>query len=172
MKKLLFCPLWNLHKLEKRLHEFELAGWRLQSVKYSCFYYFSKSVPKDAEYIVIYSMANDNNLKMHEYRQQLLSEYSANEISTVHTKYNIFRITGENRNFNELFEYRTGYFKHVYFQYFMTAFVLFAVLLITVILAMKNSGIISFKSILLLVCLIVCFGFAAYFLYGYIKQRK
>lgn len=172
MKKLLFCPLWNLHKLEKRLHEFELAGWRLQSVKYSCFYYFSKSVPKDAEYIVIYSMANDNNLKMHEYRQQLLSEYSANEISTVHTKYNIFRITGENRNFNELFEYRTGYFKHVYFQYFMTAFVLFAVLLITVILAMKNLGIISFKSILLLVCLIVCFGFAAYFLYGCIKQRK
>ena len=32
MKKLLFCPLWNLHKLEKRLHEFELAGWRLQSI--------------------------------------------------------------------------------------------------------------------------------------------
>lgn len=38
-------------------------------------------------------------------------EYSANEISTVHTKYNILRITGENRNFNELFEYRTGYIK-------------------------------------------------------------
>lgn len=116
MNKIIYYPLWEIEKLEKRLRQMELCGWRLNCVKYNVFFEFEKSKSRDAEYIVTYNITRDWHPDMYEYEHQLLSKYSANRISSKFTTRNFFRITGTNRNFDELVWFRKQYIKRALFQ--------------------------------------------------------
>ena len=110
MKKFLFYSLWRAEKLEERLRRFEAEGWPVHHVTCSCFFEFVKTKPKDTAYILLYDMPRDRTAGMYEYEHKLLSECAANAISTRFTGYDLFRITGENRRFDELKTYRKKYF--------------------------------------------------------------
>ncbi|MEG1719432.1 MAG: hypothetical protein RR306_03810 [Clostridia bacterium] len=125
MKKILFYPLWKAEELENRLHNFELNGWRLKGVTYSYVFDFVKSSAKNSNYIITYDMAKDNSPCMYEYEQKLLTDYSANMIQTKFTGFDIFRVTGDKRAFDDLKNYRRNYFKHVLFQYMLISAIFF-----------------------------------------------
>ena len=116
MNKIMYYPLWENEKLENRLREMELRGWRLNCVKYNVLFEFEKSKSRDIEYIVTYNITRDWHSDMYEYEHQLLSKHSANRISTKFTTRNFFRITGTNRNFDELVRFRKQYIKRALFQ--------------------------------------------------------
>lgn len=172
IKKFIFFPIWKIDKLENKLNEMEKQGYRLDYIKYSYWFYFKKTNPQNSNYIITYDMAKDNRPGMYEYRHQLLSEYSANKILTKYTKFNIFRVTGQNRNFRKLITYRDKYFQHVYFQYFIASFIMFSILFPLIIIVLHNLEIISFKLVFIIIYFIICFIIMIYNLYGYIKQKQ
>lgn len=171
MKKIMYYPLWEIDKLEKNLNRFELDGWRLNGVRFSCIFEFSKGQPKNTDYIVTYNMPKDGTQCMYQYEQELLSNHKAIKIQSKHTGYSIFRITGKNRNFDFLRIYRKKYFKHVLFQY----------MLISLFFLIINTSI-CFTAFIQNDCLVVkiIFGICTfimlivflYFLFGYIKQTR
>ncbi len=173
MKKFIFFPLWKIDKLENKLNEMEKRGYRLDYIKYAYWFYFKESKPKDSDYIITYTMYNDNHPGMYECGHQLLSEYSANEIQTIQTKYNVYRITGENRDFKNLIAYRDKYFQCVYFKNMLGVLLLLLIVLIPIIIGIIFNGItISDGMILILIEEIVLLMLAIYYFYGYIKQKK
>ena len=172
IKKFIFFPIWKIDKLENKLNEMEKQGYRLDYIKYSYWFYFKKTNPQNSNYIITYDMAKDNRPGMYEYRHQLLSEYSANKILTKYTKFNIFRVTGQNKNFKKLITYRDKYFQHVYFQYFIASFIMFSILFPLIIIVLHNLEIISFELVFIIICFIICFIIMIYNLYGYIKQKQ
>lgn len=171
MNKIIYYPLWKIEKLEKRLRIMELCGWRLSCVKYNVFFVFEKGKPRDAEYIVTYNIARDWHPNMYEYEHQLLSKHSANRISSRFTTINLFRITGTNRNFDELVRFRKKYIKRALFQKMIIAswfFILaLVILLVSVlqehsVLTMVTAGI--FASLTLIIF--------TYRVSGYIMQKR
>lgn len=171
MKKVLLYPLWRVDELENKLRQFELAGWRVKRITLSCVYEFAKAKSQDSDYIVTYDMAKDFRPDMYEYEQKLLSDYSANIIASRFPGYNVYRITGENREFNDLKNYRRSYFKHVLFQYMLiaSAFFMIGLMLCLATFFQKVSGLtIAFVYIYTFVSLVVFI----YRIYGFIKQRS
>ena len=169
MKKTLFYPLWKADELENRLHSFELEGWRLKSITYSCVFNFVKSKPKNSDYIITYDMAKDRTQCMYEYEQMLLTDHSANKIQTKFTAFDVFRVTGKNREYNDLKNYRRSYFKHVLFQHMLISaiFLIIGICLIFAAILQQASG-----SVILLTCIYIFISALnfSYRMYGYIKQ--
>lgn len=171
MNKIFFYPLWEIEKLEKRLREMELCGWRLSCVKYGVVFEFEKSKSKDAEYIVTYNIARDRNEDMYEYELQLLAKHSANRISTKFTIKNFFRITGTNRNFDELVRFRKQYFKRVLFQQMIIAscFLVPALLILLASVLQEHSVLIRVTSGIYASLTLIAFAFR---LWGYIIHKR
>lgn len=116
-------------------------------------------------------MAKDNRPDMYKYEQELLSEYSAQRIPSKSTGYCVFRITGPNRDFEDLKNYRKNYFKHIMFQYMLISlfFLITGLFLLIVSIYQNLSG-----WGLTAVCAYLLFTLAlfTYRVYGYIRQRK
>lgn len=169
MKKIMYYPLWRIDELEECLHELELFGLRLSDVKFSCVFYFVKSNPKDSDYVITYNMPKDRTPCMYEYEQKLLSEHFANKIPTENTGYDVFRITGENRDFQDIKDYRKSYFKHVLFQQLLIAVIFLFTGLFMLFAALFQ------KAALVIIALICIYTFLSlivllYRMYGYIIQ--
>lgn len=172
IKKFMFFPLWKVDELENELNKLECQGWRLVKIKFMLFY-FVKSNSKDTAYIVTYNMHNDFKPNMYEYEHMLLSEYYADKISSGNISYSIFRITGKNRDFKDLIEYRNKYFQHILFQYIIGLFVLLLFFLALIIVPIVFHGITILCDIIFtLFCEIILLLLTIYCIYGYIKQRK
>lgn len=170
MKKLLFCSLCDVEKTERILHNYELNGWRLKNVKFSLLFEFVESKPKDVEYIITYDITNDNRKTMYEYEHKLLSEHSANEIPTEFCGIYVYRVTGSNRDFDELKAYRKKYFTHVIFQRMLISIVFFilALFLLFTSYKVKDLFVLKISSIFLTISILV-FG---YRVYTYIKIKR
>lgn len=171
MKKIIYYPLWKIEKLEKKLNDLEVAGWRLKSVQYSLVFNFEKSKSKCANYIITYNLAKDNTPSMFEYERILLSKYSANKIFSKGTGYNFFRITGEKREFESLKNYRNNYIKHVLFHYTLISlfFLITAIFLIIASIFQKQS---QCTLITIYIYTFITFIVFLYRIYGYIIQLK
>lgn len=169
MKKFLFYPLWKVDELERRLHCFELEGWRVSHITCSYFFDFVEAKPKDAEYVLLYDMPRDRTAGMYEYEHKLLSEHAANAIGSSFTGYDLFRITSENRRFDSLKKYRRKYFRYVLRQRVCISFGFFALSLCLLLVAIlqQEPGIYFIP-----VCICVFFAFVlfTYTVYGYLKQ--
>lgn len=165
----MFYPLWKVDKLEEELHKFELNGWRLNSILLSCVFKFVKSKQKDSDYIITYNMAKDFVPDMFEYEQMLLADYSANKIKKKSTGFNAFRVTGNNRDSDELKNYRNNYIKHVLFQYMLISavFLLLGILILLAAILQQEHGITIILSSAYTSISALCF---LYRLLGYIKQ--
>lgn len=181
MKKFMFFPLWKINKLENKLNEMEKQGYRLDYIKYAYWFYFKESKSKNSDYIITYTMPKDNHSGMYEYGYELLSEYSANEIKSTQTIYNVYRITGENRDFKDLIAYRDKYFQRVYFQYMIISLFFLLISIVPMILSLIFDGAIitddvnSFaldEFVFLMIMGVVSLLFAIYYFYGYIQQKK
>ncbi|MGN0487554.1 MAG: hypothetical protein ACI4GB_10025 [Acutalibacteraceae bacterium] len=170
MKKILFYPLWKVDGLEKKLHDYELEGWRVKSVSYSYIFEFIKAKPKNTDYIVTYDMARDRTACMYEYEQRLLVEHSANIVETRFTGYDLFRITGENRDYGKLKNYRKAYFKHVLLQYMLIAFVVLVLGLLLILASVLQQDF-GLRFILSCIYTFIAAIIFSYRLYGYIKQK-
>lgn len=169
MKKFLFYSLWRAEKLEERLRRFEAEGWRVHLVTCSCFFEFVKTKPKDTAYTLLYDMPRDRTAGMYEYEHKLLSECAANAISTCFTGYDLLRITGENRRFDDLKTYRKKYFRHVLRQRVCISFGFFvlSLCLLLATLLQQTSCIYFIPSC---TCVFLTFALFAYTVYGYCRQ--
>lgn len=175
----MFFPLWKIEKLENKLNEMEEQGYRLDCIKYSYWFYFKKATPKSTDYILTYNMPRDNQPGMYIYERKLLSEHSASVIKS--SKYNVFRITGENRDFNDLIGYRSEYFQHVYFQFMLASLLPALILAVPLILSIHFNGAIVTNDmdafakgefVFSMIFEVVLLFFAVYYFYGYIQQKK
>ena len=171
MKRFKYYPLWKVHELENFLSSSELKGWRLTCIKFSCIFYFVECKPKDSSYVITYDMAKDNTPCMYQYEQKLLSDYCANKIDTKATGYSVFRITGENRNFEDLKDYRKKYLKHVMFQYMVISliFLITGLLMLAASIYQNLSG---YGSMATFIYFLFTLALFVYRVNGYIKQIK
>lgn len=171
MKKFKYYPLWKINDLEKFLSKSELEGWRLSYIKYSCIFYFVKCKSKNSDYVVTYNMANDNTAGMYKYEQELMEDYCADKIASKATGYSVFRITGQNRDFKDLKQYRNKYLKHVMFQYMLISLIFLITGLMLMIASIHHSlpvyGQVAAGSYLFLTLALFI-----YKIYGYVKQSK
>lgn len=171
MKTFKYYPLWKFHELEDFLSASELEGRKLNCIKFSCVFYFTECKSKDVDYVITYDMAKDNRPGMYKYEQELLSKYSAQRIPSKSTGYCVFRITGQNRDFKDLKNYRKKYFQHVMFQYMLISliFLITGLLLLIASIYQNLSGgglMIIFSYFFFTLALFI------YTTYGYFKQRK
>lgn len=171
MKKFKYYPLWKVHELENFLSSSELQGRRLTCIKFSCIFYFVECKPKDSSYVITYDMPKDNTPCMYQYEQKLLSDYCANKIDTKATGYSVFRITGENRNFEDLKDYRKKYLKHVMFQYMVISliFLITGLLMLAASIYQNLSG---YGSMATFIYFLFTLALFVYRVNGYIKQIK
>lgn len=170
MKKYIHFSLWNIEEIEMVLRDMELQGYRLVGVKSSHWFYFKKSAPKDAKYIITYNLARDNRKGMHEWQGKLLSEYNAQEIPCMNCDYHLYRITKA----AELMDFeneRCEYIKHAIFQHLLmiSLFIIAASFgFVATLLGSKGIYSMLFFGILLFVTLSVFL----YVLFGYRKQCR
>lgn len=170
-KKFKYYPLWNVEKLEDFLSVSEENGWKLSCIKFSCIFYFTECKSKAADYVITYNMAKDNRPGMYEYERELLSKYSAQRIPAKGVGYSVFRITGQNRDFKDLKNYRKTYFKHVMFQYMLIS----SIFLITgwfVLIASIYQNLSGCGLMIIFSYFFFTLALFIYRTYGYIKQRK
>lgn len=170
MKMFKYYSLWKINELEDFLSASELEGWKLSGIKFPCIFYFTECESKAADYVITYNMAKDNRPDMYEYEQELLSKYSAQRIPAKGAGYSVFRITGQNRDFKDLKNYRKKYFQHVMFQYMLISliFLITGLLLLIASIYQNLSGglMIIFSYFFFTLALFI------YTTYGYFKQRK
>ena len=170
-KKFKYYPLWNVDKLEDFLSASEENGWRLSCIKFSCIFYFTECKSKDADYVITYDMAKDNRPGMYEYEQELLSKYSAQRIPSKSTGYCVFRITGQNRDFKDLKDYRKNYLQHVIFQYMLISLI-FLITGLFVLIASIYQNLSGCGLMIIFSYFFFTLALFIYRTYGYIKQRK
>lgn len=171
MRKFKYYPLWKINALEDFLSKSEFEGWRLSCIKYSCIFHFVKCKSKNSDYVVTYNMAKDNTAGMYQYEQELMKDYCADKIAAKATGYSVFRITGQNRDFKDLKQYRNKYFKHVTFQYMLISLIFLITGLMLMIASIHHSlpvyGQVAAGSYLFLTLALFI-----YRIYGYVKQSK
>lgn len=107
---------------------------------------------------------------MYEYEHKLLSEHSANKIPTGFCGIDVYRVTGSNRDFDELKAYRKEYFTHVIFQRMLISIVFFILALFLFFTSYKDKDLFALKiSSVFLIISILVFG---YRVYTYIKIKR
>lgn len=166
-----YYPLWKINELEDFLSKSEFEGWRLSYIKFSCIFYFVKCKSKDSDYIITYNMAKDRTFCMYQYEQELMSDYCANRIATKATGFSAFRITGQNRNFKDLKQYRNKYFKHVMFQYMLISLI-FLITGLMLMIASIHHNISGYGYIVTGSYFFFTLALFIYRIYGYVKQAK
>jgi len=171
MKKLKYYPLWRINELEDFLSKSELEGWRLSCIKFSFIFYFVKCKSKDSDYVITYNMAKDRTPCMYQYERELLSNYCANKIDSKATGYSVFRVTGKNRDFNDLKHYRNEYFKHVIFQYMLISLI-FLITGLFLLIASIYQNLSEYGLITIFSYFFFTLDLFIYRIYGYIKQVK
>lgn len=167
----MYYPLWEMEKLEEFLHENELKGKRIKNIRYNCIFEFTEAEPKDTDYIATYQMRGNSAPSLYPYENKLKSEYKAHPISTEHTGYDIFRITGKKRDFEGIKIFIGYCLKYAIRQYlFVTALFLF--IGIGMMLAAFFQDTASYETVFAFIFTFFSTITFIYLLCGYIIQSK
>ena len=118
MKKILLFTKLNYRKLEAKLAEMEMSGYRLAAIKgFNCFE-FDKSTCKEATYFVVYNYMK--KYKTYEIEKQLKRELHANtiegEFNTPSGNAKIYRMVRADCDLSELSVARDRCLQYAYGQ--------------------------------------------------------
>ncbi len=169
MKKYMFFPLWKIEKLEDWLEEMEKKGYFLDNIKYSYFFSFRESVPREGHYFLTYKSFRGAGMGSWEYA--LESTHKANPVKTKMCFYSMYRTKESKEKLSLLFETRLDYFKRLLLGKAFTALfvtVMFAsAFCAAFITSPLNKGIYLVGLIVILSAVLTTIYF-----FGYCKQRK
>ena len=167
MKIFKYFPLWKIEDIERFLESMEQQGYRLEKIKYSYFFHFKKSSPKQMNYFISDKSFRGKSMGNCDYA--LLSRYRAHPIESTMCFYNMYRTKECKENLSLLYEVRMDYIRANLFERFLTALFLaifFSILLFaSIIFQSNNQGLWIFGVIIgICVCLTI------YYFCGYLKQ--
>lgn len=168
IKKFIFFPIWKIDELENSLKEMEKQGYRLDYIKYSYWFYFKESNPKNVNYFMSYN--NSRKLNCSFCDSNILSNHHGHKINSCHCFYNFYRTTESKDKLDFLYEIQREITLHSILELFFTAFFMFSLFFVLTLLSIKNTNIVSM--IFVLFCTLVCLFFTLYYLYAYIKQKQ
>ena len=169
MKVFKYFPLWKIDDIERFLESMEQKGYRLEKIKYSYFFHFKKSSPKQMNYFISCKSFRGQSMGHCDYA--LLSKHRAHPIESAMCFYTMYRTKECKENLSLLYEVRMDYIRANLFERFLTA------LFLTILFSISPVASIIFQSncqgIWLFGAMIgICVCFAIYYFYGYLKQRK
>ena len=113
MRKFVCFPILNIEDTENFLVDMEKQGYRLNEIKFSRLFYFVKSKPKDAKYLIKYRFPRDFPIELNAWEEKFKVKYKALEITTKFTKFDVLRITSNKKIDDDFFECRKKYLKSV-----------------------------------------------------------
>lgn len=99
MKKRIFYPIWKMEEVEAELAQMERQGWRLSKLFGMYGFEFTKSKPKEAQYLLTYSFTKGLPslwLRMLDIEYEVKSQAGANPVAedmSFARSVNAFRIT-------------------------------------------------------------------------------
>lgn len=165
IKKFIFFPIWKIDELENYLKEMEKQGYRLDYIKYSYWFYFKESNPKEMNYFLSYKSFRGQNMDHCDYAIE--SEHNGHIINHTYSYYRLYRSADESDNLKFLYEVRQDYILHKILENFFSILIFFLLFLVLIFLT-KTLQEKIFNAIAVIICLIIMM----YYLYGYIKQKQ
>ena len=169
MRKFIPFTLWQIEKIEKYLEEMEQGGYRLEKIKYSHFFYFKKSEPKQMRYFL--SLKSFKGISMGSYDYALLSTHNANPIESRMCSYTMYRTRDSEEDLWLLYAARL---EHIRIK--LLGSVLAMLLLTVLFLAVTIAAMITQSSYTMLSVSIpiiaACTLLASYYSCGYFKQKR
>lgn len=171
VKKFKYFPLWGFEDAEKYIEDMEKNGLRLISIKYSHWFIFKESEPKEMSYFMSYKSFRGASMGFCDYF--LESEHKAHEIYTKNCYYSMYRTKETKEQLVDLYEVRLDYLKCLMLEYFFTALFGTAVALFGLLFDIFSEAEQSLFDTILLISFFVLFcSFALYYFYGYLVERK
>jgi len=169
MKKFVFFPLWKIEKVERYLESMEQNGYRLEKVRYSHYFYFKKSEPKQMSYFISYNSFRGKSMGSCDYF--LLSNHGALPIQTHMCYYTLYSTKKRKEDLLLLRGARMDYIKSKLLEKALTALFVAMLILAPCLAAIITQT--SYKEICLFSPLLgFCVYLAVYYLYGYFKQKS
>lgn len=168
MKRFRFFPLWEIENLEDWLKKMEQSGYILDNIKYSYFFSFRKTSPKNAHYFITNKSFRGESMGTWDYALQ--SNHKANPIKTKMCFYSMYRTKEPIDELTLLLETRLDFIKRILLQNALTALsviLIFAsIFCVATITASPNKDI---WCIGLFMGISACF--TIYYTWGYLKLK-
>ncbi len=168
IKKFIFFPIWKIDELENTLKEMENQGYRLDYIKYSYWFYFKESKPKEMNYFLSYKSFRGQS--MDNCDSAIESNHNGHIINHTYSYYRIYRSTDKSDNLKLLYGVRQDYILHIISEEFFIALFIFSISFIVSLLTMKINDTVSM--IFMLFLSFISLFFTIYYLYAYIKQKQ
>ena len=169
MRKFIYFSLWEIEKLERQLEQMEKKGYRITDIKYSYWFELKKSQAKEMNYFLSYKSFRGPSMINCDYA--LESEHSAHKINGKLSYYTMYRVKGDKNKLSLLYDVRMDYIKRILLEKMITSLCLLLIFLFLLFNTMATpTELIS--QLILLSFVVVCTIFAAYYFYGYCKQRN
>lgn len=168
MRKFIFFPLWKIEDIEKYLESMEQNGYRLEKIKFSYWFCFTKSTSKQMCYFLSYKSFRGSGMGHYDYA--LLSKHGANPVESKWCFYTMYRTKDYKENMSLLYESRLDYIKTKLLENALTSLFLIVLFSVIFLFAVVNQ---SGHSAILVFCPImgICVFLTIYYFYGYFKQK-
>lgn len=154
--------------IEKALKEMEQQGKRVTNVKYSYYFTFKESSPKEMNYFLSYKSFRGQSMGLCDYA--LESKHKANAIDTKQCYYALYRTKEEKDKLSLLYEVRMDYIKKVLLEKALTALFVSLIFLFVLFFAINTHA--EYKSIILLALFgVTSICYVIYYFYGFFKQH-
>ena len=112
MWKVILYPQWKYDHVEKLLTEYEKRGLRLQRVVFCYLFQFVPSTPKETIYLFSYTFVKEWGMLQASY--ELRRYHGANRIHVQGSGgIEIYRMINQGHDFDEFYQFRYAYLKHV-----------------------------------------------------------
>ena len=169
MKKIILFPLWKIEDLERYLESMEEKGYRLEKTKYSHFFYFKKSTPKQMRYFLSCKSFRGQSMGHCDYA--LVSKHSASQIKSSMCFYTIYRTKDSREDLSLLYEARLDYIKTKLLENSLTSLFFTMLFLALIFASMVTQS--TYKSFYILGAItVVCVFLTIYYFNGYFKQSE